>query len=197
MNFIKENLKNKKLLFCRFLIISSILFTLSLLIMQPKKMSTYYPYEYSEQTIEEVTFPIVQHFYYEQEDLRIINLFFKDDSINDYDYQVDIIGEETENNYYSHKFENYGSNIMNLALGKAPDKKDKHFILKISCDDCQNVIMSTKKSNSKKNYIEKRNDNKVLEFNLVNYINNYDYYWYPIVGIVISLMLYPLAKEEK
>ena len=58
--------------------------------------------------------------------------------------------------------------------------------------------MSFKKSNNKEsNYVDSRVDGNILEFNLIYMVPNNSYYWYTLVGIVISLMLYPLAKEDK
>ena len=159
-------------------------------------MNIYYPYEYSEEKLERLSFPIIQHFHYDLNDLRVINFFLKDESINNYDYQIDIIGKQTGNNYFSHNYHEYDSNTIIMELNRIPAKKDKDFIMTIECEKCNDVQLSIKKSNDKKNYIEGEKNNDVLEFNLVNYIKNDSYFWYPIVGIVIAFMFYPLAREE-
>ena len=61
---------------------------------------------------------------------------------------------------------------------------------------CNDVYMSLKKSKDKNNYIEGDSKGNIIEFTLVNYVTNNNYYWYSIVGVVISLILYPYAKED-
>ena len=197
MKNLKNILKNKKLLFCYFLFFTSVLFALLLIVFQPQKANAYYPYKYSGKKIENISFPIAQHFHYELDELRSINLFLQNESLNQFNYKIDVIGEKTGHNYFSHKYINYNSNIIILDLNKIPSKDEKDFLINIDCQNCKNVKLSLKESNDKKNYIEGRSDNKVLEFNLINNVTNNSYYWYSLVGIVISLMLYPFAKEEE
>ncbi len=197
MDFIKTIFKNKRLLFCYFLFGCSVLFALLLLIVRPTKMNPTYPYNYSKQEIKEVSFPIVQHFHYELGNLRIINLFFQDESLNKYNFKIDVVGEETGHKYFSYDYIDYNSSIVAMEFNEVSKEKDNNFFIKIDCNDCENVKMSLRKSNNDKNYIEGRNDNRILEFNLINDVPNNGYYWYSIVGIIISLMLYPFAKEEK
>ena len=196
MDTLKRIFNNKKLLFCYCLFTISILFSLMIFIFQPKKLDAYYPFEYSGEKIEVVDFPIEQHFHNPYDSLRVIHLYVRDQSINNYDYQIDVIGVKTGKNYFSHLYDEYNSDIMILDILDETDEKD--FILKISCDECKNVSVSKKKSNdSKQNYIKDSHDDDILEFSIVNFVPNHGYYWYSIVGIVISLMLYPFAKEEK
>ncbi len=196
MNYFKKIYSNKKLLCCYLLFILSICFAIFLFLFHPKKLGDYYPFEYSSENINVVKFPIEQHFHNPYNSLRLIKLYLRDDSLNNYNYTVDVIGEKSGKNYFSHLYTDYSSDILMLDILDFP-QEENDFILRITCDECEDVAVSKRKSNNiKENYITGSNDDNILEFGIVNFIPNNDYYWYSFVGIVLSLMFYSLAKGE-
>lgn len=201
MNFIYNVLKNWKLLFCYLLFIFSILFSVLVFIIKPVTPKSYYPYIYSKRNFETVQFPIVQHFDVSNNQLKYIHIFLSDksiidNSINQYDYEVSVL----DNNgklYYKKLYHDYSLDTIDIMLDEIPNSNVKNMMFEIKCDQCNDVFMSFKKTNNKKNnYVDSRDDDNILEFNLIYMVPNNSYYWYTLVGIVLSLMLYPLAKED-
>lgn len=205
MTFLNDIKKKWKIFFCWGLSSLSILFSLLVFIIKPQAPTTYYPYSYSKRTFENVQFPLIQHFKSPGDSLKQIHLhlsdktiFNKNQSINQYDYDIKVYDEDNKI-YYSNHFHNYTLDYVDIELERALDNnnKDKDLILKIDCEECNDVKMSLKSSNNKStDYIESKEDNKILEFSVIYLISNNSYYWYTLVGITISLILYPLAKED-
>ena len=101
---IKRIFYNKKKLFCYILILISILFSFFSFFIKPKKMNVNYLYDYSVKRIERVNFPLVQHFHASLDNFKIINIYLQDSSLNQYNYKIDVYGEKTGKNYYSHEY---------------------------------------------------------------------------------------------
>ena len=193
--------KRWKLLFCWGLFSLSILFSLLVIVIKPMTPQTYYPYSYSEKKIEKVQFPVYQYFKLSENNLKQIHLVLTDksifqngNSINQYDYDIKVYDEDNTM-YYSNHFHNYTLNYVDIEFNNI--KTNKNMILEIGCESCNNVETPLKHSNDNNlYYIESSNNDKIIDFNIIYLVPNNSYYWCTLVGITISLLLYPLAKED-
>lgn len=141
----------------------------------------------------EVNFPIVQNIKLKEENLKIITLYFDDDSINAYPYTINVYDEDN-NLLFNHDYIEYNSNIVLIDSG--PINYNKKYKVVIDCDECRNVKMAVGKSINNKNKIEKtKNDS--LKITIDNYKKNNNYYWYPLIIIAVCLTLLPLARSTK
>ena len=187
---------NWKKTFCFCLVLGSILFLLILLIKQPMKKNTNYVYNTGiESEIIEVQFPLKQYIKVNSDYLTTFTIYLQDDSINQYDYQIELKDKDGKV-YFQNHYIHYESNIIILDLGVVPDSSNQEFELNITCEECEGVKASIRESNDDSTYIE-GTKNQSLELSYDNYSKNNTYYWYPLMAVFIAFTLYPLAKEEK
>ena len=181
IEFIK---KSYKLFICYGLITLGLLLFVAVLIIQPFKKVTTPLYELDKMEVQEVSFPIEQKIKIDVDDLSGLWLFYEDDSINDYVYEVTL----TDNKgtlYFYNKFDGYIPNIAYMGIGRISDSKGLELNLLIECEECKNVKMSLDSTS------------KELKLATENYVNNNNiFYWHSILSIVLGLVLLPLANER-
>ena len=182
---LKKIINNWKFLFCYGLIGIGVLFFVVIFIKHPMKKVTNSLYDPKEMEVQKVSFPIKQKIKLENDNLSGFWLYFEDDSINEYIYNVtltDSLGKK----YFEHEFDGYVPNIIYMGLGIITDSKGMEMELIIECETCENVKLSYDK------------ENETLKLASENYVsNNNIYYWHAIMAIVIGLVLLPLVKEDK
>lgn len=188
--------KNWRVYFCYLLILSGILFALAIVIFKPMKINTSYYYEYKNKiTLENVTFPVLQHIRFQENNLKALNVYFNDISINDFSYMVSLI-DNNGNEYYSKEFSEYKDSGFTIPLDNLLLNKNNDYILRIDCSDCNDVKMSIKEASNEFTYLDGFN-NKSLEITANYFSRNYGFYWYSAMMIVIGLTLLPTAKDNK
>lgn len=191
--WIKEHSKS---LFCYLLIFASVLLALIVIIKKPMKLVTTYTYNTGvDVVLEKVTFPMEQDIKVNVDNLSAITIYPEDDSLNKYQYQVEITDEDDKQLFY-HDFKDYNGDQMYFYFGIIPDSKNKILHVKINCDECKNVKMGIGKSLNKETSILENSGN-TLKISMNNYSKNNSFYWYSILAIVIALTLLPLARSEE
>lgn len=192
----KKLLKNWKVLFCYALIGGGILFTLAIFIVRPMKINTAYSYEYSNKlTLEKVNFPVIQHIRFNEDKLKALNIYFRDDSIKDYTYRVKLL-DDNGKEYFNYEIANRDSDMVALALDGISLEKNYDYLLRIECADCSNVEMSVKEASDEYTYVEGYDD-KSLEVTINYFSENNGFFWYSAMAIVIGLTLLPVARGNR
>lgn len=184
MNKLKNIIYKWKKLFCWAWIGIGLLLLIIILVKKPmKKNIKMLSLPKEDIKIENVIFPIKQTINIDDNYLSGLWLYLEDDSINNYKYEIKII-DNTGQQYFYQKFNNYASNIIYMELGVIENSKGMDLELIINCDDCDNVKIGL------------LGEDKKLKLSTENYIKNNIYYWYIIMFIIIGLVLLPLAREE-
>ena len=89
--YFKKNLLKK---IAVLMIILSIVATLIIYIKNPHKLETNTIYDKNNSLIKkEVEFPLIQNIKFDKDFLNLISIYFDDDSINNYDYNIKIYDE--------------------------------------------------------------------------------------------------------
>lgn len=177
--------KYYKLLFCYGIIGLGILLFIVVLIKQPIKKVINPLYDLDEMEVREVAFPFEQKINIEVDDLSGLWLYYEDDSLNEYVYEITLTDNEGKVYFYN-KFDGYIPNIAYMGIGKLVDSKGMDMNLLIECENCKNVKMALE------------NETEELKLATESYVNNNNiFYWHSILAIVLGLVLLPLAKEDK
>ena len=174
-----------------FLFIFSIILLLFIYIKNPHKLVKKDAYDSNDNVIiKEVSFPLVQNINLNQDLLQKIELYFDNDSINNYDYTIKIY-DDNEKILFEQKYTDYESNIVILDARRL--KKNRNYKIIIDCDECEDVHMAIGKSLDKENSIENTNNNS-LKMKTENYEKNYSYYLIPIIIIIFNITILLLSK---
>ena len=185
-----------KQILCITIFLLSILFGLFVYIKKPSNDEVNNIYDSNNKiTKAELNLPLTQHIKIDKDRLKKIDIYLGDLSINDINYSIQLIGSDGKT-YFDHNYEDYNADIIEFDLGIIEKSKNMEFDIKITCNDiCDSFYANTVKQNDKNNSITNMNNTSLV----ITYDSNeYDktYYWYAIMGILISLTLYPLAKED-
>lgn len=190
-NIILKKISIKELIIYILLAISIILI-IFIFFAKPKVTSHSLIYkENKEVSIKNVKFPLKQNIKLDEENMRLISLYFLDDSINDFEYRISVYDDEDV--LFSHNYVNYESNIVLIDAG--PLEKNKNYILTIECDTCENVKLAIGDGINKYNKLNSSNKDS-LKLTVDNLKINNNYYWYPLMMIAICLTLLPLARSK-
>lgn len=184
--------------FCILLVVLSVLFALIIFVAQPK--SSIYKCAYKESSDKEessLSFPIVQRFKVEGNGFNKVTIYLYDQSINENIYEVKIF-DENNKKIYSHVYNNYNSDIIELLFKEIKDSDNKEYRIEINCagTKCNNFNAETVFAKTKKYSIEGTNDKSLYLMYSTTKLNK-TYYWYSIMGLLIAITLYPLTKEDK
>ena len=186
--YFKKNLLKK---IAVLMIILSIVATLIIYIKNPHKLETNTIYDKNNSLIKkEVEFPLIQNIKFDKDFLNLISIYFDDDSINNYDYNIKIY-DENDNILFEQKYKDYESNIVLIDARNL--KKNKNYKLIIDCPTCENVKMAIGKSINHNNIIE-GSKKDTLKITIDNYEKNRFYYILPAVVIFISLLILIFIK---
>lgn len=195
-NLLVKLKKDWRVYFCYLLVLGGILFALAIVIFKPMKINTSYYYEYKNKiTLESINFPVLQHIRFQDDNLKTLNIYFNDMSINDFSYKISLV-DEIGNEYFSNSFDSNNEKWATILLDNVSLKKDYDYVLRIDCPDCRDVSISMKEASNEFTYLEGF-DNKSLEITTNYFSRNYGFYWYSAMMIVIGLTLLPTAKDNK
>lgn len=188
--------KKWKVLFCYLLIFMSILLFLIVFVKKPTRINTTFVYNSGkERELQEAVFPIEQKINVNVDNLRAVWLFYGDDSINQYNYNILITNQEGKE-VFNYDFRDYASNIAELGVeGKNINKGDE-LTLRISCEECENVKLNYGIPLDDRDIVA-GTGNKSLIVSMDNRVTNNSYYWYCMVGVVIAFLLLPFARSEE
>lgn len=190
-NIILKKISIKELIIYILLAISIILI-IFIFFAKPKVTSHSLIYkENKEVSIKNVKFPLKQNIKLDEDNMRLISLYFLDDSINDFEYRISVYDDKDV--LFSHNYVNYESNIVLIDAG--PLEKNKNYILTIECDTCENVKLAIGDGINKYNKLNSSNKDS-LKLTVDNLKINNNYYWYPLMMIAICLTLLPLARSK-
>lgn len=186
--YFKKNLLKK---IAVLMIILSIVATLIIYIKNPHKLETNTIYDKNNSLIKkEVEFPLIQNIKFDKDFLNLISIYFDDDSINNYDYNIKIY-DENDNILFEQKYKDYESNIVLIDARNL--KKNKNYKLIIDCPTCENVKMAIGKSINHNNIIE-GSKKDTLKITIDNYEKNFLYYYIPIFIIFLMIVIILLSK---
>lgn len=177
--------------FCIVLFMLSILFSIIIFIKKPMKSVINYLYiELSGSEMTEVEFPIKEKILVD-EDINSLKLDFGNDFINNYSYDIQLINQKGKD-IFKKTYQGHEGNFVFINPENGIESGKYNLI--ISCSTCKNVKINLRKS-KKNNYLV-NNISKSLDLSYESVITNTSYYWYSIMGIVITLTLYPLLEED-
>ena len=177
--------------FCIVLFILSILFSIVIFIKKPMKSVINYLYiELSGTEMTEVEFPLKEKILLDK-DINSLKLDFGNDFINNYSYDIQLIDQKGKD-VFKKNFQGHEGNIV--FINPENGIKSGKYNLVISCSTCKNVKINLRKS-KENNYLV-NNISKSLDLSYESIVTNMSYYWYSIMGIIITLTLYPLLEED-
>lgn len=180
---------NYKVYILYFLILIALLFALVVFISKPMKLKVSSVYQEDAKFVKnKISFPLEQEIVVNDNNLSGVYIYFGDDSINSYNYQVSL--KDGDNVLFENDYKDYKSNILFLGFELQKVVNGKKLQLSIQCKDCDEVYADVVNNSSTVN------KSQLLKISTVNYVRQYNYYWYSIMLIVFCLTLLPLAKEE-
>lgn len=180
--------------FCYLLFLFSILLFVVIILKQPQKNVTTYVYNTSYDIYKQkVSFPYEQYIYIDVDNVNAVNILLDDAlEINKYKYMITLLNENNQKLFY-HEFEKYDSSYMYMYFGNQKKSINKKYKLVIECPECQNVEMYVGTPLEKETVATDESFTLPITLNSQNF--NSRLLWYPIFGILIGIILYPLAKE--
>lgn len=168
------------------LVIVGIIAFIFVLILHPQKVSVTEAYDSNtDPKLTEISFPFSQDIPINTAQIDYLEVYFGDDSINNYEYTVSVT--KNHETLFEHTYTDETSNIIRIPLAEINLVPNNDIItLQISCDhSCSNTqfeLYGTKDSSSLKTLI-------------FSHSTDYRYFWYSIFPILIGLTLIPLTKE--
>ena len=178
--------KHYQKIICYGLIFLGIIALMFTIIARPQKTSVTEAYDSNaDPRLIGISFPFSQEIPITATPIDYLELYFGDDSINNYEYTISVTKEHET--LFEHTYIDETSNIIRIPLTEANLTPNSNITLQISCShSCPNTqfeLYKTKNSQSLKTVI-------------VSHSTDYRYFWYSIFPILIGLTLIPLTKEQ-
>ena len=168
------------------LVAIGIVFLLFSFITRPQKTTAQETYNFNtESELTNISFPYSLEIPTTASNIEYIELYFGDDSINKYEYDISVSkGTDT---LFEHTYVNEQSNIIRLPISE-PSSSDGNILIDISCTGtCHNVkfeLYNTK-------------GGQVPRTVVVSHSLDYRYFWYAGFALIVGLTLIPVIKETK
>lgn len=184
MELIKKHYK--KIIAYGLIILGAIAF-IGIFIIRPQKLSVQEAFNYdSTPTVSKITFPFSQDITILNPSPSYIEIYFGDDSINDYKYTI--IASHNEETLYEHTYINEKSNVVRLPIDNSNLSPNDIVTVRISCNEtCDKTKFE----------LYDTENGPIPKIIIASYKTDYRYFWYATFLIVIGLTLTPLTKGKQ